>query len=137
MESINGLFLHDDHHQTKDGIIRRKAVATFTREEIENLSKFGDFLSIDPTYSTMTSFWSIIPLTVIGAEREIRSAGMIFASSGKSEIWRWILQILLQELPTKDKLETLCSDDDVGIEGCFTETKNIRFKTEVDHKILN
>lgn len=38
---------------------------------------------------------------------------------------------------TKDKLESFCLDDDVGLELCFTETKNVKFKTEVDHKILN
>lgn len=137
MKSIGGKFISDDTVQEGGNEIKRKIIATFTTEEYNNLEKFGDFLSVDPTYCSMTSFWTIIPLTVIGAEREIRSAGLIFSSSGKSEMWRWILKILLEQLPTKDKLETLCSDDDVGLDGCFTETANIEDKTETDLKILD
>lgn len=136
VESLGGLFLSDDTIQEGRNEIKRKIVATFTTEELESLQKFGDFLSIDPTYCSMTSFWTIIPLTVIGAEREIRSAGLVFSSSGRSEMWRWILKILLEILPSKNNLKTLCSDDDVGLDGCFTETTNIEDKTETDFKIL-
>lgn len=97
--------------------------ATFTNEELENLKLFGDFVSIDPTYCSMSSNWTIIPLTVIGYEREIRSAGLVFASSTKSEIFRWLLAILVSELPCKNILTTICSDDYEGLAGAFTEAK--------------
>ena len=136
MEATNGCYLYDESHDTP-GIIKRKVVATFNQEEMENLRLFGDFVSIDPTYCLMTSNWSIIPLTVIGSEREIRSAGLIFASSTKSEIFRWILSILVSQLPSKCKIKTICSDDDLGLAGAFTETRLIEEKTETDNMILN
>ena len=63
----------------------------------------------------MSSKWSVIPLTVIGSEREIRSGGIIFASSNSHKIFRWILSILVNDLPSKDKIHTICSDDDLGL----------------------
>ena len=103
MNSIGGKFISDGTIKEGGNEIKRKIVVTFTTEEFKNLEKFGDFLSADPTYCSMTSFWTIIPLIVIGAEREIRSAGLIFSSSGRSEMWRWILKILIEILPIKDK----------------------------------
>ena len=121
MEATGGSFIHFDNEE-KDSI-SRKIFATFTKEEMENLSQYGDFISIDPTFCPMSSNWSIIPLTVIGQEREIRSGGLIFSSSLKSDNFRWILKILINDLPTKGKLCTICSDDDTGLAGAFTETK--------------
>ena len=116
-------------------IVKRKGIATFTMEELQNLQNYGEFIVIDPTFYTLTSNWTIIPITVIGPEREIRSGGLIFSSSTKSEIFRWILKLLLNELPSKGKMNTLCSDDDAGIEGAFTmiqlEENNNEFKLQV------
>lgn len=134
MLATNGHFLYDDSEDTED-IIKRKVFATFTSEELENLRLFGDFVSIDPTYCSMSSNWTIIPLTVIGYEREIRSAGLVFASSTKSEIFRWLLAILVSELPCKNILTTICSDDDVGLAGAFAEAKMNEGKNEIDEKI--
>ena len=136
MQSTDGIFYYDDKKDDHN-VIRRKVVATFTKEEYSNLSTYGDFVSIDLTFTRMSSNWSIIPLTIVGAEREIRSAGIIFASSTKSKIFRWILNLLVDILPCKDKLKTICSDDDNGLAGAFTEVKATEEKTETDDKILN
>lgn len=135
MIDTNGYYFYDDSKDTKE-VIKRKVVATFTKHEYDNLAKFGDFVSIDPTFCPMSSNWSVIPLTVIGYDREIRSTGLVFASTLKSGTFRWILKLLCEILPTKDKITTLCSDDDVGLQGAFTETSLNFNKKETDFKIL-
>ena len=137
MESTNGHFLYDDKDlDKKENVVRRKVFATFTQEEYNNLKEYGDFVSIDPTFCLMSSKWSVIPLTVIGSEREIRSGGIIFASSNSHKIFRWILSILVNDLPSKDKIHTICSDDDLGLAGAYSETLCLENKTDVDQKIL-
>lgn len=102
------------------GNIHRQAVATFNQDELVVLETYGDFLSIDPTFSPLTSDWSIIPLTAVDEERRIRSAGIIFASSCKAVVFKWIIELLTMHLPCRDKLVTLASDDDVGLDAAFT-----------------
>ena len=135
MIETNGYFYYDDSNDTPEKI-KRKVFASFTIQEYSNLERYGDFISIDPTFYSMSSNWSIIPLTVIGCEREVRSAGLIFASSLKTETFYWILHLLVDILPSKDKLTTICSDDDTGLNGAFTETKLNMYKTDTDNKIL-
>ena len=107
MISTDGIARFDEY-LGEDGLIHRKAVATFTKEEIYNLEKFGDFIAIDPTFYTMSSNWSIIPLTVIGPE-----------SNTNEDRFLWILKLLLYELPSKEILTTICSDDDSGLNAAF------------------
>lgn len=118
MYSIDGV-VRFDQYRDKYGYMHRKAVATFTRQELENLRDFGDFIAVDPTFATSSSHWSLIPLTVVGSDRDIRSAGIIFCSNTQEDRFRWILKILLTELPSKDKLQTICSDDDSGLNCAF------------------
>lgn len=100
-------------------MVHRQWVATFTKSELEVLRDYGDLLAVDPTFSPMTSDWSIIPLTAVDKERRIRSAGIIFASSGKGTVFKWILELLLLQLPCRNTLKTLISDDDVGLDSAF------------------
>ena len=58
-----------------DGTIHRQAVATFNQKEPENLARYGDFVSIDPTFTPMISNWSIIPITIVNKERRIEIGG--------------------------------------------------------------
>lgn len=113
-----------------DDTIYRIACGAFTQEELQNLSQYGDFVSIDPTFAPLTSEWNIIPLTLIGKNRQLLSGGLIFASNTKAETFIWILQLLLEVLPTKDKLKTLCSDDDSGLGSAFAKV------THTEHGVL-
>lgn len=106
-------------HEDPEGNVHRSGVATFNKMELETLQKYGDFIAIDPTFSPMSSEWTIIPLTAVTSERKIASAGIIFVSNTKGTTFLWILQLLLTVLPCRDRLATLCSDDDVGLEGAF------------------
>ena len=81
--------------------------------------QFGVDVAIDPTFAPMTSDWNIIPLTLINKEQKIVSGGIVFASSLKATIFKWILRLLVDVLPCKDQILTLCSDDDTGLEGSF------------------
>ncbi|KAK8888704.1 hypothetical protein M9Y10_033437 [Tritrichomonas musculus] len=85
----------------------------------------------------MSSKLSVIPLTVIGSEREIRSGGIIFASSNSHKIFGWILSILVNDLPSKDKIHTICSDDDLGLVGAYSETLSLENKTDVIRRFYN
>lgn len=66
MLNIHGILLNNT--------IYRRAIATFTEDELNSLNNYGDLISIDPTYCNLTSNWSVIPLTVIGPARNILSA---------------------------------------------------------------
>lgn len=105
---------------TKEGTIHRSAVATFSSIELDNLSQYGDFIAIDPTFSPLTTNWSIIPLTVVDSERKIRNAGVIFASCNQAKVFKWILELILCTLPCSSIIKTICSDDDLGLNGAFT-----------------
>ena len=104
MESTNGHFLYDDKDlDKKENVVRRKVFTTFTKEEYNNLKEYGDFVSIDPTFCLMSSKWSVITLTVIGSKRDIRSGGIIFASSNSQKNFGWILSILVNAYNQKIK----------------------------------
>lgn len=108
----------------------RIACAAFTQEELHNLAEYGDFVSVDPTFAPLTSDWTIIPLTLVGKNRQLLSGGLIFASNTKAEVFMWVLQLLLEVLPTKDVLRTLCSDDDSGLGSAFAKILH------TDHTVL-
>ena len=135
MKSNNGIFYYPPSNRITEKIEERTMMATFTQQEFDNLKKYGDFVSIDPTFCEMSSNWSIIPLTVIGCECNIKCAGLVFACSTASETFHWILKLLVQELPCKDKIETICSDDDVGLECAFMTAKMCSLGSEVNSKI--
>lgn len=93
MKSINGLsYIYPPENE--DNPVRiRQGITTFTEEELNALTNYGDFISIDPTFASLTTHWVIIPITTIGSEREIRSGGLIFTSNTKSETFQWILEL--------------------------------------------
>ena len=138
MESNGGLCYFDEF---KDDLqyIHRYGAATFTKQEQENLEKYGDFIAIDPTFYTLSSHWSIIPLTVIGIDREIRSAGLCFCSNTRYERFLYILNLLTTVLPSKEIFQTLCSDDDSGLKGAFSAIRNDKkenYKPDFKNKVL-
>ena len=105
----------------EDGIIHRHGVATFNESELNNLEKYGDFIALDPTFTPMISDWSIIPITVVNSERRIKSGGLILTSTNSANTFKVILKLLTTELPCKDKLRTVCSDDDTGLDSAFQQ----------------
>lgn len=105
--------------KNKNGIIHRRAVATFTLEELKMLNDYGDFISIDPTFGSISNSWSIIPITVIGPNRDIHSAGCIFTYTVNSEVFIWILKLLSSVLPCSKILKTIASDDDNALNSAF------------------
>ena len=118
MNSIGGRCLCLERRDA-DGLIHRQAVMTFTLDELRNLEDYGDFVALDPTFTPTSSNWSLIPLTVVGPERNLLSAGVVFAASCKTPVFLWILQTLIQLIP--QKLKTICSDDDVALEAAWNE----------------
>lgn len=136
MKTINGVsYIYPPENNSPVKI--RQGIATFTKEELSSLTNYGDFISIDPTFASLTTHWVIIPITTIGSEREIRSGGLIFTSNIKSETFRWIIDLFINVLPTKDILRTMISDEDSGLDGAFTLIKNEddieEFKEKVSH----
>ena len=97
----------------------RRAIFTVTHDELDNLQKFGDFISIDPTYPNLTSNWTTIPLTVVGHARELRSGGVIFCSNVTSDVYTWVIKILANNLPCYNILRTISSDDDQNLEAAW------------------
>lgn len=85
IDLISGV--HLELNESKDGKLYRVAVATFTEKEIRNLAKYGDVVAIDPTFWVLRNEWSIIPLTVIGAKRELLSGGVFFSSTTNHEFF--------------------------------------------------
>ncbi len=114
--------------KTKKGCIYRKAIATFSKSELQNLHDHGDFVSIDPTFTPQTMDWSVIPITLVNCERKIISGGIIFTSGNTGQVFKWILKLLTTILPCRDKIKTLCSDDDNGLQSGF----NLIINSEVE-----
>lgn len=63
------------------------------------------------------------------------NANPIFASSLKATIFKWILTLLVSVLPCKDRILTLCSDDDTGLDGAFTLARESDATNEIDQRI--
>ena len=99
--------------------VYRRAVASFTHEELKNLARFGDFVSIDPSFCALSTYWTMIPITLVGKSRELRSGGCIFCSSATTEVFEWSIQLLLHKLPCKDVIRTICSDDDQTLDAAW------------------
>lgn len=60
MKSIDGICYVKE--EMRDGIPIRTAVATFTMDEMRNLTDFGDVIAIDPTFIPLNLNWNVIPL---------------------------------------------------------------------------
>ncbi|KAK8891442.1 hypothetical protein M9Y10_028651 [Tritrichomonas musculus] len=99
--------------------IRRNGVATFNQKELKNLEKYGDFVAINTSFAPMISHLSIIPITVVNSQRKILSGGLIFASSNSRNTFKYILKLLTTVLPCKSIIQTICSDDDPGLDAAF------------------
>lgn len=124
MDSIQRNYFVSEH--LNNGINLRTAVATFTTEELENLKLLGDVICIDPAFDNMKTNWSMVPPTCIGSNRELLSAGVIYSSSLAADCNLWVLHKLInKEMPCSDKLKTLISDDDQGLNAAFTLNNNM------------
>jgi hypothetical protein len=66
---------------------------------------------------------NVIPLTVIGARREIRSSGFVMSVTTTAEVFDWILQWSAIVRPCQGELVTILSDEDVGLRGAFTNSQ--------------
>jgi hypothetical protein len=124
MHSINGLSAVLEKPSGDETF--RLAILTFTPTELANLAKYGDVVSIDPTFVPMFLNWSIIPLTVVGPGRNLHSGGLALAASSSAEVFNWILTFLVHDLPCKDKIRTIISDDDVALNAAFENSQDIR-----------
>lgn len=102
----------------------RRGVATFTQEEKKNLQNFGDFVCIDPTYRGLKNNWTMIPISLIGRNRELRSGGIVFCSNVTSDIFKWIMKLLAYKLPSSNMIKTICSDDDLMLNSAYHNLKN-------------
>lgn len=71
----------------------------------------------------MTSNWNIIPLTVIGPEKNIKSAGVVFSCNTSEDRFLWILKLILYELPSQNVTTTICSDNNPGLNTAFQEMR--------------
>ena len=91
---LNGITRFDEY-LSEDGILHRKDAMNIMNEDIYNLENFGDYIAIDPTYYTISSNWSIIPITVIGPERDVKCASVIFSCNTNEDRFLWILKLLL------------------------------------------
>lgn len=131
METIHGkCFIREN---ISNGVNLRTAVATFTQKELRNLKLYGDVIAIDPTFDQMRTNWSIIPLTCIGPNRELLSAGVIYSASLASDFFHWVLEILTNDdMPCSEIIQTLISDDDQGLNGAFSINNNYNRNDETE-----
>lgn len=102
----------------------RRGVATFTQEEMKNLHNFGDFVCIDPTYRGLKNNWTMISISLIGRNRELRSGGIVFCSNVTSDIFEWIMKLLAYKLPSSNMIKTICLDDDLMLNSTYHNLKN-------------
>jgi hypothetical protein len=54
---------------------------------------------IDPTFVPLNLNWSVIPLTVVGLEREIHCASLFLCARTTAETFNWILHLFVVVLP--------------------------------------
>jgi hypothetical protein len=107
-----------------DGQVLRSAVVSFTPAESRNLEEYGDIVAIDPTFVALNLNWSVIPLTLIGRHRELHSGGVVFCATTSAEVFTWILCLLVHPLPCRERLKTIISDDDQGLDAAFSQTRD-------------
>lgn len=62
--------------------------------------------------------------------------GILFAPSNNSKTFHQILSILVNDLSSKDKIHTICADEDLRLASACTETLIIENKTDADQKIF-
>ena len=124
MKDEGGIYFLPQDETNDSNINYRRIIATFTQEELSNLEKFGDFISIDPTYPNLLSNWTLIPLSAIGNSRELISVGCVFCSSVNADAFVFILNLLTHSLPCSSLIQTICSDDDVSLKAAFKRLEN-------------
>jgi hypothetical protein len=115
--------------EEREGKTVRTAIATFTRPELENLADFGDLVAIDPTFTPLTLNWNVIPITVVGKGREIRSGGIVMSLSTVGNMFHWILTLLTDVLPCREKIRSIVSDEDKGLSSAFDSSENPRISS--------
>ena len=99
----------------------RKAIATFTVNELNNLKNYGDMICLDPTYPSLTSNWTTIPISLVGSSRELLSGGVVFCSNVTADLYEWIIKTLIYDLPCASILKTICSDDDLILDSAWNQ----------------
>lgn len=73
-ELINKMIDEKSHYEVynddaDNNCTYRRAIATFTQKELDNLHDFGDFICIDLTFTNMLLNWSLIPISLVGPAR--------------------------------------------------------------------
>jgi hypothetical protein len=110
--------------EERDEVHVRTAIATFTKDELQNLSEFGDVIALDATFVPLKLNWNVIPITVVGRGREIRSGGLVMCVSVNANVFEWILKLLTERLPCREQIKTIISDDDVALRSAFANTES-------------
>ena len=128
--------MFDNHGYIEQYIVNHNVTALFliSPKEMENLNEFGDLIFIDPTFSRLYGNWRIIPITLIGKNRELKPGGIVLSENLKKMTFVFILNVLKNNLPSGSKFVTLATDDDIGVQGAFNYMeKNI----ENNHSFIN
>jgi hypothetical protein len=81
MQSTGGQ--HFVPQNDRDVVAIHTAVVTFMRQEIQNLADFGDLVAIDPTFPPLCLGWNVIPLTVVGRDREVPLGGLVMSVTSR------------------------------------------------------
>lgn len=87
------------------------AIFTATEEEINNGTDFGDVLVIDGTNYPNRNDFEIVPVTCFDKCLHIRSAGTLFTKSSIREVYKFLIDCLLEFC----SIITIISDEESGI----------------------
>jgi hypothetical protein len=87
---------------------------------MRHLAEFEN-ISISPTCFPLYHCWHEMPLTALGRSPVLHSAGFILCSTPGGHVFKWILQLIVETLPSEDITRTILSDNDPGL-NCPFET---------------
>lgn len=119
-------------YQNNDGQI--SGIFTLMKDEEENYSHFGDFISIDGTNIPNNLNWTTIPISLEDNHRSIVSGGLVFCCSETKEFYVWLFNILFNLFP---QIKCVISDEDTSIISALFEFSDIYHILCSKHKIAN
>ena len=105
------------------------AVFLMTNTQHREILQYGDVLLIDGTVVPSSLHWSMIPITVLSANKELLICGFVFTSTVSKHILTWFFRRLLNLPGIAVAFKTLITDDD----NAFSSS----FRSACDEKHLN
>lgn len=122
----------------QDNSLKRIAIFTMNRDEIQNLKNYGDVIFIDGTHVHLNLKWEVFPITAITKDMTICSCGILYTAVSNEEILKWLLYQICSFDEVRNKIKTIVTDEDNALSIAFNNfIKEINANDDGTHIIIN